>query len=242
MTLIAESDRPLSAVDIEQALNIPKTTVFRILKSLCHEQMITKKCRLYIPGNSLINIGLQLVSTSRLRNRAMPILHKLAKTTGYTAHLAVPSGYYTLILEVCDSTGSLRVASRPGTSASLHCSATGKIFIAHLFLDRIEELHEMVGFEKRTIHTITTIEELKAEALKVLAQGYGMDDLEYNIDIRCQAVPLFDHHGDVIAAIGVTSPCSNFPREKIPYVTEMLKGAASEIYHDANLGAYNKAI
>ncbi len=230
MTLLANSEYGLTASEVESKLNIPRTTVFRILKTLCFQQVARKQGRIYSVGNTLIDIGLQLTSSSKLTNRAKPVLRELAKLSGFTAHLAVPSGYKALILEVCDSPNPIRVASRRGTLASLNCSSTGKIFTAHLYRDEIAEIEKEVGFEKRTIHSISSVEEMEKEVLRVLTQGYGMDNREYSNDVICLAAPIFDHHGTVIAAIGITAPASIFPANIIPDIAKTVKASATKLY------------
>lgn len=237
MKLLAENEMGLSAVEIEKQLDLPRTTVFRILKTLCHEQIAKKIERLYFAGNNLIDMGLQMVSTSKLRNRAMPVLYELSRITGFSSHLAVPSGYNALILEVCDSPRPLRVASRQGTLANLHCSSTGKIFLSHLFMDRIDEIYEKIGFEKRTKHTISTIEEMQEEAKRIINRGYSVDDLEYGEEIRCIAAPIYDYHGNAIAAIGITAPASLFTRDMIPEMAKAVKEAGTRLYYSAELNA-----
>ncbi len=230
MTLLSNSEHGLAANEIESKLNIPRTTVFRILKTLCFQQIAKKQGRIYYVGNSLIDMGLQLTSASRLTNRAKPVLRELAKVSGFTAHLAVPSGYKSLIIEVCDSPNPIRVASRKGTLASLNCSSTGKIFAAHLFREKIAEIQQEVGFEKRTNLSISSTEEMEKETLRVLTQGYGMDNKEYSNDVICLAAPIFDHHGNVIAAIGVTAPASLFPANMVPDIAKTVKNCATKLY------------
>lgn len=230
MTLLSNSDNGLAANEIESTLDIPRTTVFRIMKTLCFQQITKKEGRIYSVGNGLIDMGLQITSASKLSNRAKPVLRELARLSGFTAHLAVPSGYKSLILEVCDSHNPVRVASRKGTLASLNCSSTGKVFAAYLFRNKIAEIENEVGYERRTHLSIYSVDEMEQEASRVLSLGYAVDDREYNIDVICLAAPVFDHHGNVIAAIGVTSPASIFTPEMIPDIAKTVKASATKLY------------
>ncbi len=40
------------------------------------------------------------------------------------------NGDKSLLVEVCDSPSPVRIASLPGTLVELHCSSTGKVFLA----------------------------------------------------------------------------------------------------------------
>ncbi|MBO0685399.1 MAG: IclR family transcriptional regulator C-terminal domain-containing protein, partial [Candidatus Dormibacteraeota bacterium] len=57
-----------------------------------------------------------------------------------------------------------------------------------------------------TSHTITNPAELTAELARVRAQGYAIDDEEYEESLCCAAAPVRDHAGQVIAAIGIAGP------------------------------------
>lgn len=239
--MLAESDRGLTAAEIENKLGMPHTTVFRILKTLIHEQMASKREKLYFAGNNLLNIGLQMVSTNKLRQRAVPVLHELSKLTGFSSHLAVLSGYNSLIIEVCDSPNPTKIASRQGTLAPLHCSSTGKIFLAHIYADKLNDIYDEVGFEKRTDNTITSVAQMQAELTKVMAKGYALDNREYNKDIRCLAAPIYDHRGTPVAAIGVTSHVCDFTPNLIDSISLLVKQAGTKLYFKAGLNALHPA-
>jgi DNA-binding IclR family transcriptional regulator len=88
---------------------------FRILKTLCAEGMADKRGKLYFAGNGFVQIGLNSLHSLEIRRLAIPYLNDLATQTDYTAHLAVPSGRRSLILEVQDSSHPVQVASRSAT-------------------------------------------------------------------------------------------------------------------------------
>ncbi len=60
----------------------------------------------------------------------IPRTNALSADTGESSHLAMLNGDKSLLVEVCDSPSPVRIASRPGTLVELHCSSTGKVFLA----------------------------------------------------------------------------------------------------------------
>lgn len=233
MRLLAKHDKGMTSQQIESALALPRTTVFRLLRTLCAQQMLEKKEKKYFCGADLMNIGLQVISTDRLHQIAIPHVQRLALKTGHTAHLAVPHHGSALIVEVFDSPHPLKVASRPGMRAMMHCSSTGKIFLAFLYYDNLDLMFAEKTMEKCTSNTITEIDELRKELQKVMALGYAVDDQEYHSDVRCVAAPVRDNRGVVVAAIGITAPASSFTKAQIPHFAAQVKEAAREIYKDA---------
>jgi DNA-binding IclR family transcriptional regulator len=235
LRILAASEEGLSAAQIEDRLDIPRTTAFRILKTLRHEGMVDKQGTSFRPAAGLFEIGLHALSRSHIRQRAVPLLQELTAATGQTSHLAVPSGWHSLILEVCDSTGPVRVASRPGTLAELNCSATGKIFLSYIYRQRIADYLSAVTLKKRTPNTLCDEATILAMMEQVCSQRYATDEEEYHPGVRCLAAPVFDMKGDVIAAIGVTGPTVNFAAGDIPSVREQVCRAAQRL--SASLGS-----
>lgn len=227
--LLAENEQGLSSSDIEKRISIARTTAFRILKSLCHKEMAQKRGGLYFAGPMLYEVGLQALSRLPLRQRAVPVLQELTRQTGHTSHLAVPSGWHSLILEVCDSPSPIRVASRSGTLAHLHCSATGKLFLSYLYRDRLDEFCAQTQPQARTPKTITEIDALKKMIVQVSQQGFALDNEEYHLGVRCLAAPVFDMHKQVIAAVGITGPATEILIEMIPSLSKIVIASATDL-------------
>lgn len=229
LSLVSESEQGLSLTELEQRLAIPRTTTFRILQTLCQQQLLEKQGKRYQVGTSLFKMSFNLVSSSKLSRHALPYLQKLALSTGMTAQLSLPHTEGALIVEVCDSPNPLRMAARPGTIASFNCSAAGKIFLAFLHFDKIMQLAEQGLFTAKTQQSLVAPEELKLDLQRILGRGYATDDQEYHQDVRCLSAPIRDERGAVVAAITVTAPTSIFARNQFADVAQKVKKAAIDI-------------
>ena len=228
MAVLAERPEGISALELEQLVHVPKTTAFRILKTLCSQEMAEKRGTLFFPGSALMKIGLKSLEASKIRPLSIPFLGQLAMETGFTSHLAIPSGYQSLILEVHDSPNPIRVASRPGTLVPLYCSSTGKVFLAFRYEPEIEEYFSSHSFEKFTANTIVALDEMKEEINRIKMNGFAVDNQEFHEDVRCVAAPVRDSRGQVIAAIGVTGPAIHYPKEETE-VGRLVKRSADEL-------------
>jgi DNA-binding IclR family transcriptional regulator len=157
------------------------------------------------------------------------VLRELAKESGETAHVAVLAGDKALLVEVCDSHNSLRVASRSGAMVDLYCSSTGKVLLAACEESYREELIKAIKPVRRTSNTIATQQELREELVRTTARGYGLDDEEYMEGVRCLAAPVRGVDGRVVAAIGITGATLRFTRGEIPRIAKLVKAAADEL-------------
>lgn len=227
--LLSSAEDGQSAIEIEQRVGIARTSAFRILRTLVGAGMVEKRGTRFYGGPALLEIGLNAVSKFKLRDIAVPVLQQLTARTRQTSHLAVPSGHNALILEVCDSTEPVLVASRPGTLAELHCSSNGKLFLAYNMHEQLDELYAARPLPRYTANTIADLPTLKRELLDVLERGYAIDDQEYHIGVRCIAAPITNINGACIAGIGVTGPVSSLTKEKIPEVAALVREAAKRL-------------
>lgn len=226
MHLLAECPHGLTAADFSRRAGLSRTTAFRVLKTLCAVGMADQDDRLYRPGPRLLQLGAQVLDGHGLRAAAVPILRRLADEVGHTAHLAVRSSDRSLILEVRDSPNLLRVASRPGTSVRLHCSATGKAMLATMSDGEARATMARTGYERLTARTIANWRELRSELHRIRRRGYAVDDREYHDDVRCVAAALGRSGKPATAAIGITGPASVLTIARVPAAAKAVAAAA----------------
>lgn len=238
LKLLAQTDNGMKAADIARTLRIPVTTTLRIMATLQLEGFVRKDDGRYELGPVLIQLGNATLAGTEIRTAALPILEQLANRTVETAHLAIPCDNRSLIIAVQDSPHPLRAASRPGFLAELYCSSTGKTLLAFHHFPRLEEIIGTARLPKRTPHTLTTLAEIRREIALTRKRGYSLDDEEFNLGVRCLAAPVYNSHGHVAAAIGITASTVRFTRERIPEMAEAVTSAARELSHLLGYGHY----
>ena len=229
MSILAEQPEGISAAEMEQHVQIPRTTAFRILKTLCAQGMAQKRGTLFIAGPQLMQIGLKSLQSQEIRSLAIPFLSDLAQKIGLTAHLAIPNQWNSLILEVHDSPNPVRVASRPGTIVPLHCSSTGKVFLAFCYEDQIAEYFSQATLTKFTDTTIVTPDVMEREIKQIKTNGYAVDNHEFHENVFCIAAPVRDNRGQVTAAIGVTGPSMQFSRANESDIIQIIIQSANKL-------------
>lgn len=228
LKVLADRSDGISAAEVETLVGVPRTTAFRILKTLCLQNMAEKRETLFFAGPGLVQIGLNSLRSLEIRSLSIPFLSELAMKTDFTAHLAIPSGLQSLILEVHDSPNPVRVASRPGTTVPFYCSSTGKIFLSYRHEHELDDYFSNTLMKKLTDNTIVTVSEMRKEVERIKSEGYAVDDQEFHEDIRCLAAPVRGSQGQVIAAIGVTGPSTHFTRENQADIGLLVKKTAAK--------------
>lgn len=224
------SEPGLTALQISRTLRVPRTTVMRIALSLVREGMLeTDGNHVYTLGPTLIYLGMRAMDGVDLAGLAKPLLKQLATQTGETAHLAMLSDEKSMLLEVCQSPLPIRAGAPAGTLADLHCSATGKIFLAWNFAGTLVAFFDRIKPTPRTARTITTAERMAHEIGLIRKRGYAVDEEEVYDGIRCLAVPVFNSRGHVHIALGLTGVTGRLTRKRIPDCVAQLKEAAATL-------------
>jgi IclR family acetate operon transcriptional repressor len=229
MKLLGTSTEGFKAADIARSLQIPVTTTLRIMATLQLEGYVRKVEGRFELGPVLIHLGNASLAGTEIRTAALPVLQQLTHDTVETSHLAIPCDDRALIVAVQDSPHPLRAASRPGYLAELHCSSTGKIFLAFVHGHRLPEVLGRNALLRRTPHTLTTAAEVKREVELTRRRGYSLDNEEYHPGVRCLAAPVYSSDGSVVAAIGITAATVRFPKERVPEIASMVMNAANEL-------------
>ena len=222
-------DEPFRVTEAASRLGLPRTTVIRIVNTLANEGFLAKTGSTYQLGGVLQLLGLRAARSLDVGSAAEPALKWLTESTVETSHLAVWEEGRALIVRVCDSPHPLRAASRAGTRAYAHASATGKVLLAYNHLGSLGSV--LPGSERKrlTSRTLVSLSALRKELQTVRSQGYAVDDEEYHEGVRCLAVPVFDPAGKVCAAIGITAAALRFPASRNAEILAQVRNAAQTV-------------
>ena len=229
---ISKNNNGSTLTDIVNEIEAPKSSVFKILYSLMNENIIEKKDDRYYLGNMLIHYGLHTLAQRDIKTVSNPYLYSLMEATGETAHAAIPVGMKSMLLDVVLTTHPISFSSPVGSLFPMYCTSHGKTFLAYTDNFTIDEYLENNDLIKRTDKTIVSAYDLKNEIKIIREQGYSMDEIEFEEDIRCCAAPIMDNSGKCIAAIGVTSTTITFTKERVPEISEAVKDAAHRISNE----------
>ncbi|WP_261133494.1 IclR family transcriptional regulator [Bacillus sp. Marseille-Q3570] len=230
LNLFDEQTTELKITEISSQLNLNKSTVHSLLKTLqvnhyIEQDLETGKYKL---GLKLFERGNLVINSLDIRTIAKKYLQDLSAETGHTLHLVVLSGKEGVYIDKVAGTSATIVYSRIGKRISLHCSGVGKVLIAFKKEFELNELLKDYQYFKRTPNTLTNEEDFRKELHRVKEQGYAIDNEENEPGVFCVAVPVWDHNREVIAAISVSMPAPRAESE-LDTVVSRLKQVGEEV-------------
>ena len=228
---LAQSRKGYSASELSRRLNLPKSSVHLILRTLERRGYLQKQAT-----GGRYRFGLKLVALSRtaldgveLRDEGRPALAALVARTGLTGHMGVLERSEIVIIERIESTGPVRVVSWVGRRMDVNSTAVGKALIAFLPEVEFDAQVRPTQLSRHNDRTIGTIAALRRELDGVRQLGYSTCDEEDEIGVRCVGAPILNAAGRSIAAISVSGTTTQIPVERIAELGEQVKAAAAEI-------------
>ena len=211
MQKLADAPDGLGITELADQFAVDKGSMSRLLQTLAAYGFAEKDAdtRRYALGPQIVRLSRAMLTGMPLREAARPFLQQMVEATGECAHLAILAQGRALYIDQVETSSDLRVATGIGTMSPLHATALGKVLLVWGNAPIPEELS---GY---TIRTITDREALIHHLEVVRAQGYAVDDEEYQYGVRCIAVPVFDYREKCVGAIGISGPTNRLLLEAL---------------------------
>lgn len=221
----AEGDVSITALAARTTLHV--STVHRLLATLLRRGYVRQNpdTSRYYAGAKLAALGDGRSRHNELRLAARPFLSALVEMTRETANLSVLDDTVAVYIETAASPQVVRLFTVVGNRVPLHATGAGKALLAALPLPRREAILDRTALDPHTAKTI--IERgILAKALEAArANGYALDDEEFDEGVRCVAVPV-GPMGAPLGALSISGPANRLTRQRcIDFVPEMRRCA-----------------
>ena len=227
---IAVAPGPLSLDEFTSSLKLPKPTVYRILTLLKEAGLLRREpsTKRYTIGPRLTAFAVDLWRSDTLRAQWHRALEESVAETGESCNLTLLEGNKVLYLDRVETHQPLRLHLEAGTRVPLHCTASGKLFLAGMTPADARRLLGEEPYERFTSKTITSFEPLQAELKKIRKSGVGTHDCELFDDSVAIAVPVLGPAGAIFAAVAVHAPSSRESiKSSLRFVTALHRAAAT---------------
>ena len=220
LDLLSRALEGVTITELAETLGVDKGSASRLVATLTRYGYAEKDevSRRYHLGPQVVSLSRSVLARLPLREAAKPYLRQLMETTGECAHLAVLAQGKALYIDQVESPATLRVNAAVGTMNPLHCTALGKALLA------FGDTPLPATLEAYTPHTITDPLALRRHLDEVRRLGYAIDDGEFDLGVRCIAVPILDFRGKTVGSIGISGPATRVTLERLPELTAAVLG------------------
>ncbi len=222
---VIESTEPQTFGGLVEHADLPKSTVSRLVGALERQGLLDREqTGAFRPGPVLTRFARRSSSTDDLLETAEPFLETLGRRTGETVNLAIPGAGAVEQIAQVDSRYVLGATNWVGLGVPFHCSALGKVFLAH----DVAALPKG-RLEQRTPRTLTTRDALADDLDLVRDRGYAVADEELEPGLVAIAAPVHSADGVVIAALSVSGPTIRLTPDRIAAVGALVQAQARAV-------------
>lgn len=202
--LIEAAAGGLDSAQLLERSEIPRTTLFRILRILSRNRYIQTVHRdgksTYVLGPALGRLAAKVPIADDLSLLAKPVLFALSEQIGETVKVVVRDGLETVALAVQHSGHESRVTSRLGGRHPLNIGAGQRLLLAHAPQSVIDKVLSGV-LERRASGSITRPAALRDSIRSLRTKEWAWGTNEGTEGVGTIAALVHEPHHDVRAAL-----------------------------------------
>ena len=219
----------LGVVRVAELIGREKSQVSRALKSLAESGLVDRD-----PSTLHYRLGWRFFALAarageqRLLAATPPLLERLVKDLGETAHLSVLQGVEVLTVLSESPPHAVTAVGWSGRTVPVYCTSSGRALLFDRSYDALLEFLSGIEFRKLGPNTVSSVEQLHERVVAGRARGYALVDEEFELGLVAAAAPVRDFRGQIVAALNISAPRFRL-RRRLEGAGQEVKRAADEL-------------
>jgi DNA-binding IclR family transcriptional regulator len=224
-------EKRLSAPDLAKRLDVPRSTVFRLLATLERMGFVERNegGRDYRLGMSVLRLGFEYLASLELTEIGRPLLECLRDEIQYSTNLVVRDGRSIVYVAKSSASAPFTSTVNVGTRLPAHATVLGRVLLQDLTLPQLRELYPEEHLKVHSENTPRTVLELFNVVQGDRERGYVFGEGFFEQGISTVAAPVRDHSGQVVAALGATIPEPHVDPGQLDLVVGTIRTAACKL-------------
>ena len=234
---VARHREGIGLAELSKLVGLHNSTTFHLAKTMVSLGYMRQErdSKRYRVGRPLFALAASALDEIEMVNLATPILEDLSRESGESGHFAVRMGDSVVVIARTSGAGAFQLTDRVGVVRPAHCTALGKIILASLRPDQLKRFLERVDLKPSTRKSITDPSALLREITEIRRNAIAFDDGEFNAEVRCVAVPVYNFTGEAIGALGISGPIWRMTDQVLQSRAKLVQTAAKRL--SAEFGA-----
>ncbi|MBC2769388.1 IclR family transcriptional regulator [Pusillimonas minor] len=239
LRILAEFSRQtptLTAPDLARRLQVPRTTVFRLLVTLENLGFVERlnNGRDYQLGTAVLRLGFEYLASLSITDLSRPILERLRNETGYSSNLVIRDARDIVYVQKVAPSSVFSSSVHIGTRLPAHATVLGRVLLSHHTLGQLQQLYPEEHLQAHGPNTPGTVHDLFRLLQTDKSRGYVLEEGFFESNISTIAAPVFDDTGKVTAALGLTVPAVHIPDTDRDILVAKVVSAARELSMSLN--------
>ncbi|MGE0723026.1 MAG: IclR family transcriptional regulator [Alphaproteobacteria bacterium] len=217
-----------AASAVAERLRLPVSTVHRIASELERLGYLQRApgTRDWMVAAPTIDIAVDTLTASAALAKPQAILRETSEQLGEMCTLGVRRADEVVYVASVEPQKNLALSFRAGRRAPLHCTSSGRLFLAREDDATIADYLASITLTAYTPMTVTDPHRLAKIIRRIREQGYAVTSQEYVLHIAGAAVPIVGADGTMYGTLGVTAPEVRTGSAKLRTLVPALKAAA----------------
>src|SRR5215469_8800775 len=157
----------------------------------------------------MLTLSHTYTTSNTLSTAAQPILERMSATHRESFSVATLDGEDIVYVARTTVSRVMAVDLHIGSRLPAYCTSMGRILLAYLPTEQLEQYLSRVALTPHTPRTVTSVDKLRLILRNIRRNGYALCDQEYEIGLRSLAVPVFAPSGRCVATVNLSG---NAPR------------------------------
>ncbi|WP_405867269.1 IclR family transcriptional regulator C-terminal domain-containing protein [Streptomyces sp. NBC_00005] len=201
--------------EVADTCGLTRAAARRLLLTLVDLGYVHQDGRLFRLTPRVLELGYSYLSSVTLPQIAEPHLDQLVAQVRESSSLCVLDGDDVVYVARVPTRRIMSATITVGTRFPAHLTSVGRVLMAQLPDEEIDERLARTQLHPLTDSTIVSARALRAELRRVRRQGYAIVDQELEEGLRSIAAPVRDRDGEAVAAVNIAVPAGRNSVESI---------------------------
>jgi IclR family pca regulon transcriptional regulator len=205
----------LTLSEVAAATGVTRAAARRFLLTLAELGYVRSDGRFFSLSPRVLELGYAYLSSLSLPEVAEPHLEALVAEVNESSSISVLDGDDVVYVARVPTSRIMTVAISVGTRFPAYATSMGRVLLAGLGDAELASYLDGVRIDRLTTRTVASATALRAEIMRVRAQGWSLVDQELEKGLRAVAAPIRDRAGRTVAAVNVSAHASRTSLESI---------------------------
>jgi len=230
LLLFNEERTALTVAEMSAELGMSRSTTYRYVQSLrSYGFLEDDEPRGFRLGPMIFELSRVARHGLGLSEVAIPVMRRLADSLRATTLLTRRYADKVVTIEREDSPSPIRISYERGHVLPLHAGASGRVFLAYLQPDQLDEFLGDQPLQRFTKSTITSRRELQRTLDQTRTDGYTVSHGELDEGVLGVAAPIFGSDGSVVAALSLVDTEFSVDAARLKRMVRAVVDGAGEI-------------
>jgi len=219
----------LTVTELAQKVGLSRAAARRFLLTLSKLGYLNQNNGQFSLSAKVLDLGYSYLASLNFMERVTPIIEQVARDLNESCSVTVLEDKDIVYIGRASRSRLVSMNLQIGARLPAYVTSTGRVFLATLSDEQLDEFFRDEACKKLTEHT-KTAKQIIAEIKKVRVQGYCLVNQELELGMCSLAVPVYNRSHQLILALIVScNPWLISPEEMLQRFLPVLKSAAQEI-------------